>query len=421
MFDRRQITFGLSALGAAMSPLGMLAEGKPLKLAPDLLSRLDERFAAGVEKEERAGYSILIRQANETVYENGIGWADIATQRPVTPETRFRLASLTKPITSAAAMILVEEARLRLSDPLWLYIPEFREAEVAVSVREDGTLETEPARRAPTVSDLMSHTAGILGRIASPVTSAQVYKDYSAHFFDSGSVADTARRIATLPLVAHPGEAWTYGLFATDVLGRIIEVASGVPLDEFVQSRILNPLGMNRTSYLRAGQEISDLATAYRHTPSGALEPVPLHNLDHLPATSGGGGLASTPGDYARFASMLLNGGRFEGERLLSPTSVALMSRNALPEALLPIELDVTVPAAGFGLGLGTCVGTHMLPHSPLYPGDFWWAGSTDTYFVASPRHQMLGIIMSQYDPTENTKSWRTWTDFTSILYGTLA
>ena len=420
MLNRRQVSLGLSSLAAALSPLRGFAQPSGLLLGPDLLTRMDETFQAAVATGERAGYSILVQQAGETFYDRGIGWADIAARTPVGPETRFRLASLTKPITSVAAMILVEEARLRLSDPLWSYIPEFADAQVAVSVSEDGELVTEPPRRAPTVADLMSHTAGILGRSASPVTTAQVYRDYGAGFFDPGTVEDMARRIAELPLIAHPGEAWTYGIFATDVLGRVVEVAAGMPLEDFVRSRILDPLGMQDTVYLVAGRNTPHLATIYEHDAAGALAPVAVHNLDRMPAPSGGGGLASTARDYARFASMLLNGGSLEGTRILSPAMVEQMSRNALPPALMPLELEVTTPAAGFGLGLGVCVESHALPHSPLHPGDVWWAGSTDTYFIASPQNDMLGVILSQYAPNQSTKSWRTWTDFTALLYGAL-
>ncbi|MCI4643858.1 MAG: beta-lactamase family protein [Hyphomonadaceae bacterium] len=420
MLNRRQVALGLSALGTAMTPVRGFAQPSRLQLSPDLLTRMGETFQAAVDAGERAGYAILVQQAGETLYERGIGWADLEARRPVEANTKFRLASLTKPITSVAAMILVEEARLRLSDPLWRYIPEFAEARVAVSLSEDGELVTEPPRRDPTVADLMSHTAGILGRTRSLVTTAQVYAEYGATFFDPGTVEDMARRIAELPLIAHPGEAWTYGIFATDVLGRVVEVAAEMPLEDFVRSRILGPLGLEDTVYLVAGRETRNLASIYHHDDTGALEPVAVHNLDRMPAPSGGGGLASTARDYARFAAMLLNDGSLDGVRILSPASVAQMSRNVLPTALMPIELEVTTPAAGFGLGLGVCVDGHALPHSPLHAGDVWWAGSTDTYFIVSPHNDMLGVILSQYAPNQNTKSWRTWTDFTALLYGAL-
>ena len=421
MLNRRQVALGLSVLGGAMLPLRGFAQLSELKLDGNLLARMDNTFQAAVNASERAGYSILVQQAGKTVYERGIGKADLATNRQIDTKTKFRLASLTKPITSVAAMMLVEDARLRLNDPLYLYIPEFAEAKVAVGISEDGELQTEAPRRAPTVADLMSHTAGIMGRSASPVTAAQVYKDYSTHFFDPGTVEDMATRIAKLPLIAHPGEAWTYGIFATDVLGRVVEVAAQRSLEDFVQSRILDPLGMQDTAFLVAGRDTENLATIYEHDEAGALKPVSPHNLARLPAPSGGGGLASTARDYARFASMLLNGGSLDGRRILSPALVRQMSQNALPPALLPIDLDVATPAAGFGLGLGVRVDGNALPESPLYPGDVWWAGSTDTFFVVSPEHDMLGVILSQYSPNKNTRSWRTWSDFTAILYGSLS
>ena len=419
---RRLVSAALVAAGALAA--GAVAGAQPFErpgLDRERLDRLEAHFEAQVAGEARAGYAILIAQRGEAVYERYIGAADRAAGRAVAADTPFRLASLTKPIVSLAALMLYEEGAFQLSDPVARYLPVFENAVVAVGEDEDGRVLTEPAARPVTVLDLLTHQAGVGSRDRSVnEAAARLYDALAPAYFTEGDYEDKIARLAAAPLWFHPGEKWGYGIYNTDVLGRLVEEVSGEPLDAFVQRRILDLLGMTRTGFLKAGALPEGLAVMYTHGEDGSLLPVPNHPLDGLTAPHGGGGMYSTARDYARFLRMIANGGVADGKTFLSPAVFRQMTQNALPADHLPIELGVPLPAGGFSLGFGVAAAAAPKPDSPFFEGDLFWAGSTDTFFFISPKTETFGLVMTQIVPAPGVTEWRTWSDVTALSYAAL-
>ena len=419
---RRLVSAALMLVGAFAAGAGACAQ--PFE-RPGLdrarLDRLEAHFEAQVAGEARAGYAVLLGQRGDVVYERYIGAADRAAGRPIGADTPFRLASLTKPVVSLAALMLYEEGAFQLSDPVARYLPGFKNAVVAVGEDEDGRVLTEPAARPVTVLDLLTHQAGVGSRDRSVnEAAARVYDALAPGYFTEGDYADKIARLAAAPLWFHPGEKWGYGIYNTDVLGRLVEAVSGEPLDAFVKRSILDPLGMTRTGFLRAGALPEGLAAMYTHGEDGALLAAPNHPLDGLTAPHGGGGMYSTARDYARFLSMIANGGVADGKTFLSPAVFRQMTQNALPADHLPIELGVPLPAGGFSLAFGVATAAAPKPDSPFFEGDLFWAGSTDTFFFVSPKTETFGLVMTQIVPAPGVTQWRTWSDFTALSYAAL-
>jgi CubicO group peptidase (beta-lactamase class C family) len=317
------------------------------------------------------------------------------------PDTIFRIASMTKPFTSVATMMLAEEGKLLITDPVARYIPEFAGLKVAVDSDDASakTLKTEPPRREMTVQDLLRHTSGLTyAHLTGPLLK-QAYED--ANVVDERqSNAEMAGKLSRLPLAYQPGTTWQYGM-STDVLGRVVEVASGVELDRFIAERICKPLGLANT---RFGPIDATRSAQPQIDPASGKRP-PMRDTAIRPDwISGGSALLSTAGDYARFCQMLLSGGELGGTRLLSPTTVALMASDHLgPETRRSPSTPVLfgalapIPDLGLGFGLGFAVRTHNgrnpLPGSV---GDFSWSGVTGTYFWIDPKQQLIAILMMQ-------------------------
>jgi CubicO group peptidase (beta-lactamase class C family) len=316
-------------------------------------------------------------------------------------DTIFRIASMTKPFASVAAMMLAEEGRLLIADPVSRYIPQFANLEVAVDSddRSASKPKAEPLRREMSVHDLLRHTSGLTyAHLAGPLL--------KSHYEGAGVVdekqtnAELVGKLGRLPLAYQPGTTWQYGV-STDVLGRVVEVASGMELDRFIAERICKPLGLSNTGFGpidegRAAQPQIDRASGQRP---------PMRNTSVRPRwVSGGSGLLSTAGDYARFAQMLMNGGQLGAARLLSPTTVSLMTSDHLTPDMrrspsTTVLFGALAPTAelGIGFGLGFAVRTHAgrnpLPGSV---GDFSWSGVTGTYFWIDPQQQLIAILMMQ-------------------------
>jgi CubicO group peptidase (beta-lactamase class C family) len=314
--------------------------GQQSGLVSNRVARIDTLLQRYVDENRIAGAVALVLLDGRPVYERAVGWSDKEAGRRMAADTIFRIASQTKAITSVAAFQLIEEGRLALSTPVSEFMPPFEKTTVAIR-REDGTTSTVPAMRPITVRDLLTHTAGI-----SYGTDAHVAPLYEAKGLGPAAgygwytadkdepVCDTMERLASLPFVAQPGEAWVYG-YNTDVLGCVVERASGQALDAFIRERITRPLGVKDTAFFLAPERRDRLATVYASAPGGTITRAPDgargqgHDVDGPRRSfAGGAGLLSTAHDYARFLEMIRRGGTLDGVRILSPRAVALMTTN---------------------------------------------------------------------------------------------
>ena len=365
---------------------------------PVRLQRLSKRYASGVEKGEIPGAVIIVMRDGNPVHEEAIGFSDRPTGTEMTMETVFWLASMTKPVTSVAAMMLVEEGAIDLAAPVSRYLPAFAGVTVGV-LQDDGRVERRPPSREPTIHDLMRHTAGV---VYGEFGDTHVHQAYLAEslFTTSADLAELVDKIAALPLAHEPGSTYEYSL-ATDVLARVVEVVSATSIGDFLAKRVMAPLGMRSTGFhVENGAAIAwsdELA-------SGALRPTYEAVYRAPPAVqSGGGGLHGTARDYARFCQMLLNGGELEGVRLLSPRSVALMASNHLPDGVrFPpghadmLGLIAPTPQLGQGFGLGFAVRTDPGLHpAPGSVGEYYWAGAGGTYFWIDPVENLVVLSLT--------------------------
>jgi CubicO group peptidase (beta-lactamase class C family) len=350
---------------------------------------------------------ILIARDGKVAYHEAMGFQNREEQIAMKTNSMFRIASLTKPITSVGIMMLVEEGRLRLEDPISDYLPEMTSLSVGVEKADKKTgerrLVLEPAQGEITVQDLMRHTSGITyGHFGTSLVS-KTYLD--GEVSDPNiDLAEFIRRLAKVPLAYHPGTTWNYSM-SVDVLGRIIEVVAGMPLDRFIAERITRPLGMDSTGFYVGGDDLSRLAEPQIDLATGKRPQ--LRNVTDQPVfLSGGGGLASTVPDYARFSQMLLDGGALDGVRLLSPRTVAYMASNHLPpdvkyDPFYAGDGDWTMiaptPARAQGFGLGFAVrlerGRNPLAGSR---GEFYWVGASGTAFWVDPQEKLIAVWMSQ-------------------------
>jgi CubicO group peptidase (beta-lactamase class C family) len=368
----------------------------------DGLNRVTDMLDREVGQGHLAGAIMLIQRHGKPVYYEGFGTRDPQTMARMTTDTIFRLYSMTKPITSAAAMILVEQGRLKLDDPISKYIPAFSHPQVATGRKDaDGntTLDYAPAIKPITVLDLLRQSSGIVSAFSDLGPITQLY--LNAGLFDGDfDNREFAERLAKLPLAYQPATVWDYG-HSTDLLGRVIEIASGQTLYDFEQQYLFAPLAMIDTSY-----EVLDPAKAPR-----IAQPLPTDRIignetisnPAMPRKwqSGGGGLVSTTGDYARFLQMLLNGGTLDGTRILSPESVQLMRKNEVSPATDVKPWAYYYPGAGFGYGLGFGVRTGPGEDGvPGFVGEMAWGGAAGTYFWTYPDHDMVMILMVQ-TPTQ--------------------
>lgn len=385
------------------------------------LQRIDEVLQDEVDKGLRAGFVAMVGTSDGIVYETAVGEADREADRPMTVDTRFRIASMTKPIVSAAAVRLIEEGRLSLSDPVKRYIPAFADPVVAEKGDKsaDGTYQMRPAKRDILVKDLFTHTSG-LGYAF--LTETDLDKDYIAAnpFFVEGSLEDSIDAIAALPLYFDPGERWQYS-YATDVLGRVVEVASGMELGAYLKEVFFEPLGMNETEFLLDDADVPALAKVYGFDKDGNLVPEPPDsegrsvNEEAFGVASGGGGLISTASDYMRFCRMLLNGGELDGARILSRASVRSMMTDHLPEEARPPSWR----AQGHTFGLGG-----QIVEKPGWsgafdaPGDWRWGGYWDTSFVVNTADDIAVVVLSQRQPGPNDPGSRAGALVKAIAYG---
>ena len=362
------------------------------------LDRLTEAMQAYVDDGRLAGAVVLVARRGRVAYLRSFGQRDIESGSPMADDAIFRIASQTKAIISTGVMVLQEEGRLLISDPVGRYLSEFARTQVAIA-RDGGGYEVVDARGRITIRQLLTHTSGVSygnGPASDRWESAGIQGWYFADREEP--VGDTIARIAALPFDAHPGEQWIYG-YSIDILGALIEAVSGQPLDEFLRTRILDPLGMEDTHFYLPIDKRDRLATVYSATNNG-LERAP--NPGHMvgqgayvdgPRTSfsGGAGLLSTAIDYARFLQMMLNGGELEGTRLLSRKTVELMTTNHLTDQ--PFRAG-----QGFGLGFSIVenVGARGLPGSK---GEYGWGGAYHSTYWVDPVEDLVVVYLTQLIP----------------------
>ena len=368
-----------------------LTEAAPeeLGLSPVRLARLTKVMAGEIEGRRVPGAVALIARRGRVGYFESFGKRDVATGAPMTKDTIFRIYSMTKPITSVAAMMLWEEGRFLLNDPIAKYLPDLHNLQVAV--QRGAELELVPLERPITIQDLLRHTSGFTYEFRGPGPVQSMYmaaKVYSR----SQSSADQVASLGKLPLLHQPGTRWEYGR-STDVVGRLVEALSGQRLSAFFQRHILGPLGMVDTAFHVPERHHSRLAEAFSNDPdSGAA--VQLLEVRTAPNfESGGGGLVSTASDYARFLQMLLNGGTLDGQRLLSRKTIELMTSDHLG----PITgaSDLLLPGHGFGLGFAVRLEAGIA-YVPGSIGQYFWGGLAGTTFWVDPAEQMFALMLIQ-------------------------
>ena len=388
------LLFAVPCLFAASLPKSSPEE---VGLSADRLKRVHALVQRYIDKGEIAGAVSLVARRGRVAHLEAQGVMDLETKKPMRPDAIFRLASMTKPVTSLAVMMLHEEGHFLLNDPVSKFLPEFKNPKVAIAnaphERQEGGYRLVPAEREITIRHLLTHSAGLASGSGGPTLALS--KQLSASRKPEDLLADRIRRLAALPLNFQPGAAWEYGP-ATDVLGRLVEVVSGQSLDAFFRERILGPLGMNDTWFYLPQDRISRLASAY--TKKGdALQKLTAPG----PASpsgryfSGAGGLAGTAEDYLRFCQLLLNGGQLDGTRLVSRKTIEMMTANQIGG--LPLWQD---SYRGYGFGLGFRVRENLGESATLGSvGEYGWGGAFGTYFWVDPKEQMIGVLMIQLNP----------------------
>ncbi len=380
------------------------AKPETVGLSSERLERIGKAVQASIDDKRIAGGVTLVMRQGKVAWFKGQGMQDREAGKPMKPDTIFRICSMSKPITSAAVMMLYEEGRFLLEDPVSKYIPEFKSPRVLVKPAGGGEPYTIPATREITIRDLLRHTSGLTynwnGDLGPLYEKAGVQHGLLPADI---TIGDNVERLAKQPLLFSPGERWEYSLGA-DVLGRLVEVVSGKPFDEFLRTRLFEPLGMKDTYFFPPENKLDRLATAYTYYDDKGLNrfpDTPIHegtfsySADYpyrggKKLFSGGAGLNSTAADYARFCEMMLEGGKLGNVRILSRKSVELMTHD---------QLGKIAPEQGFGLGFG--LDGVKTPLTELgSAGTFGWGGFFYTVFMVDPKEQMVVVFMGQLHPT---------------------
>jgi CubicO group peptidase (beta-lactamase class C family) len=350
----------------------------------------------------RSGFVAMVAHEGELVYSNAVGWANIEKRAPMELGTQMRFASMTKPITAVAAMLLVQEGKLKLDDPVAKYVPEFGDARVATrqTKNANGTFDTRPLKNPILVRHLLLFSSGV-----GPGYSAST--DLMAHWNAngirskrSGDLAERVSSLARLPLFEEPGTRWRYGSSA-DILARVVEVASGESYDKFLNRHIFKPLGMTSTRFRHSVINQHELAEVYTQGEDSNLIVAPK-SID-VDWNQGGSGLVSTAGDYMRFALMLWNKGQYQGVRILSEATVSEMTRLHLPGGVFAYR---GVKGLGWGLGISVKVGEDG--RLPGHNGDIGWGGYYGTSFFVSPSTGKVGVVLSQNELSKYSEGYQT-------------
>ncbi len=394
----------LAAVGIVWSVTGASAQSLPsakpeqVGLSQQRLERVGQMFKAQIARERFPGAVAMIVRKGKVAYFEAFGQRDPASGAPMTKDAIFRLYSMTKPFASVAAMILVEEGKLTLADPVSKHLPQLTKLQVAVpKTGADGktTYTLVPAEREMTVQDLLRHTSGLVYSNNTP--NEHVKQAYLANKVDwrDATPAEQIERLAKVPLAHQPGTAWEYSL-STDVLGRVVEAASGMTLGAFLSERVFAPLKMTDTGFLVPKQKVARLAQPFAKDKETGK---PIELLDVTVAQkndAGGAGSASTTMDYARFLQMLANGGQLDGVRVLGRATVAYMTTDHL-DTIQPV-IPTLQPGYGFGLGFAVRKGGGV-NNTIGSAGEYNWGGAAGTGFWVDPKEQLIAIVMTQTVP----------------------
>jgi CubicO group peptidase (beta-lactamase class C family) len=388
-------------------------------ISSERLARIDAHLTRTVSQQRVKGMVAMIARNGKVVYHKAFGEMDEG--KPMQKDAIFRICSMSKPITAVAVMMLYERGLIELNDPIYKFIPEFKDVQVLVKDKaEEKGYKLEPAKRPITIRHLLSHTSGLTyGFWGQPLVSNFYVENKVSDGLSitEGTIAEGVKRLAKCPLLFHPGEGWEYGL-SFDVLGYLVEVVSGMPFDRFLQENLFKPLKMKDTFFFVPDEKVPRLAAVYEPKPEGGLAKLERKVVSKgaLSATegliydpfysyqgpktyfSGGAGLNSTTNDYLRFCQMMLNGGVLDGARILSPTTIELMIGNHMG------TLKSWVPAyadEGIRYGLGFMVLIDRYPAAlPLPNGSHYWGGFYHTKFYIDPQHKVIGLYFSQIFPT---------------------
>lgn len=408
------------SINPASGPISSAASGKSdhefpavapeeVGMASARLANIREVMNRHLAEKQIPGASGLIARRGKIAYQETFGMADMETGKPMRMDTIHRIYSMSKPITSVAVMMLYEEGRFQLNDPVSKYLPEFSKMQVWVDEKDPQTgqpmLKTAPAKRPITIRDLLRHTAGLTYGVFGDTPVDREYR--KARILGESNLAEFVKDLAAIPLQYEPGTRWHYSV-SVDVLGRLVEVLSGKSFDQFLQERIFTPLDMKDTGFTVPADKKDRLAALYTLTKEGKLQPAKICStrqeciekfpnavpsfLQSLGMQSGGGGLVSTAYDYLHFCQMMLNQGQYNGKRLLSRKTVQLMSSDSLG----------TIPGMGPGYGFGLGFQVSKAPGEAGMmgsPGEYNWGGAAGTKFWIDPQEELIGIFMIQILP----------------------
>ena len=392
---------------ASPATLGLSSEGLA-RITPALQAYVDSGKVGGI-------YAVIVRDGR-IGYEHTFGWSDVERRRPMKRDAVFRIFSMTKPVVAAGALRLVDQGKISLDDPVAKYIPSFAHVQVYAGGSADAP-QVRPPDSAMTIRHLLTHTSGLgYALTAHPADSifarARVYNPAFTleQFTDS---------VARLPLLFSPGTRWSYSS-GIDIVGRVIEVASGKTLDRFLDDELFQPLGMTSTAFRHRADLDRRLAVLYARNDDGSLRVVTGGLMGMYAPDArflwGSGGLLSSPDDFLRFAQMLVNGGELNGVRVLSAQSVAEMTRNQLtPERIA--EARATMLGDGYGFGLAGSVLVDSIDSMPGAPGIYRWSGYVGTYFWIDPRNRLLAMVWTQHNPG---REYPLEHDFQRLVYGAL-
>ena len=370
-------------------------------VAPELVgmdsSRLDrvtQAMQGFVDEGKLAGVVTMAARDNKIVHFESVGYRDIEAQAPMTNDALFRIYSMTKPVTGVALMILYEEGKFRLADPVEKYLPEFENLQVFAGTDDNGNIITEPQNHKMTIRELMSHTGGLSYGIfaQSPVDTKYVEAELLNNAF---TLEEFTRRLGEIPLKHQPGSRWEYSV-SVDVQGYLVEKLAGQPFGDFLQDRIFDPLEMTDTDFYVPEEKISRFAQVYGYNREGELEPgegFPGANfLEDPNFQSGGGGLVSSTMDYMRFSQMLLNGGELDGIRILAPLTIDLMHRDQTPRGMTGAMSSET----GTVFGLDFAIIEDPVEAESYSKGEYYWGGAAGTWFWIDPVENLVFVGMIQ-------------------------
>ena len=406
----RQIVWMIAVAPVVATGLGAapaLSKAEDVGMSSERLARIHPMIQGHIDAGDFSGAVTLVARKGRVVHFDAHGFADIDAKKAMSKDTLFRLASMTKPVTAVSILMLLEEGKLVLSDPISKFVPAFKNPKVAVwNLPNDPAgagLRLVPASREITIQDLLTHTSGLANGFEGPAG------DYvrRANLPSGGSLDERVTRAAALPLNFQPGTQWEYSpSTGFDTLGRIVEILSGMTLDQFFKTRIFDPLGMKDTFFTVPANRAADVTVAYVRGEKGLTRPpAPAAPASRAAASgpyfSGAGGLTGSTADYLAFSQMLLNGGQLNGARLLSRKTVELMTADATgPLDLRNYAGDQVLKGYGFGLGVRVRRSTGDNGWMGSI-GDYGWAGALGTYFWIDPKEQLIGIVMIQ---TRNTR-----------------